>query len=200
MIGAMVLAAGRSARMGAQKLLLPLAGKPAITHIVDEMLRGPLQPVIVVVRRADARIAQALLGRAVAFVHNPDAEGDMLSSVRCGLRALPAACEAILVALGDQPGISHKVVAQLTDAFRQSGRAIIVPTYRGKRGHPLLFAACYRDEVLTRYDGVGLRGLLDSHPDEVLEIEVPVARVLEDLDTPEDYQRYLESTAAGGFP
>lgn len=200
MICAIVLAAGRSERMGTQKLLLPLGEKPVITRGVDELLHSPLQQIIVVVGRDAEQIQQVLAGRAATFVHNPDSAGDMLSSVRCGLRALPAPCEAVLVVLGDQPGITSRLVGELIRAFRgqtaEDGmprRGIIVPTHAGRRGHPLLFAARFRDELLTRYDGVGLHGLLAAHPEELVELEVSTAAELEDMDTPEDYRRQLKS-------
>ncbi len=194
MICAVVLAAGRSARMGTQKLLLPLGGRPVIVRVVDELVCSPLEQIAVVVGREAKQIQQALRGRTVSFVQNPAADGDMLSSVRCGLRALPEPCVATLVALGDQPGLTQELVGELIRAFRQTGRGIIVPAHAGRRGHPLLFAARWRNEVLTRHDGVGLRGLLDAHAEEIFEVAVPAARVLEDLDTPEDYQRHLKST------
>jgi len=195
MIGAVVLAAGRSARMGTQKLLLPLGGKLVIVRILDELVRSPLEQIMVVVGHDGAQIRQALREHAASFVENPDPQGDMLSSLRCGLRALPNSCEAILVALGDQPAITHELAANLIHAFRHTARGIIVPAHAGRRGHPLLFAERFRDELLTHHEGVGLHGLLDSHPDEILEVEVSTASLLEDLDTPADYQRHLKSTA-----
>jgi molybdenum cofactor cytidylyltransferase len=189
MICAVVLAAGNSNRMGTQKLLLPLGDKPVIARVVDELLLGPVKNVLVVVGRDGEKIKQVLQGREVTFVLNPDPEGDMLSSVRCGLRALPEACEAVLVALGDQPAINHELIGELIRAFHQRGRGIIVPAHGNHRGHPILFASHFSEEVLTRYDGVGLHGLLDAHPDEVFKVPVSTASVLEDMDTPEDYER-----------
>jgi molybdenum cofactor cytidylyltransferase len=113
----------------------------------------------------------------------------MLSSVRCGLRALPPDCEAVLIALGDQPSITADLVARIVHAFYASGRGIIVPVHGGKRGHPLLFSARYSQEVLTRYDDLGLRGLLRAHPEDVFELPADSASVLSDMDYPEDYQR-----------
>ena len=189
MICAMVLAAGRSSRMGRQKLLLPLGHKPIIARIVDELLLSPVQSIGVVVGCEGEKIKKALPGRDVTFVRNPDSEGDMLSSVRCGLHALPESCEAVLVALGDQPAINHELIGELIRGFRERGGEIVVPAHADRRGHPMLFAARFCDEVLTRYDGVGLRGLLDAHPDVVFKVLVPTASVLEDMDTPEDYER-----------
>jgi molybdenum cofactor cytidylyltransferase len=113
----------------------------------------------------------------------------MLSSVRCGLRALPAMCEAILVALGDQPAVTAGLVDALVEGFRAGRHRIVVPVHGGRRGHPLLFSADYRPEILTQYDDQGLRGLLGAHPDEVFELPVSTAAVLSDVDYPEDYQR-----------
>ncbi len=116
MICAMVLAAGRSRRMGAQKLLLSLGGRPVIARIVDEVLRGPVDRVFVIVGPDGARIAEALAGRRVDYVINPDPEAEMLSSVRCGLRAMPEDCDAVLMVLGDQPGVTADDIAALCKA------------------------------------------------------------------------------------
>lgn len=249
MICAVVLAAGRSERMGTQKLLLPLRGQPVIAGIVDELLRSPLHRIIVVVgrdaeqiklalsapaergvhaasghdtesaaklstavpgvatvKRAEARAPDAIHSQsfdAVTFVRNPDPGGDMLSSVRCGLRALPTLCAAVMVVLGDQPGVTSQLVGSLIRAFQTQllgnktpNKSIILPIHAGRRGHPLLFDARFRDEILTSYDGVGLHGLLVAHPEAVVELEVSTAAELEDMDTPEDYQRHLANTTA----
>ena len=189
MICAIVLAAGRSRRMGAQKLLLPLGDRPLVAWVVDVLLSSPVDQVIVVTGPEGRGVRDALAGRPVQFVANHDPEGEMLSSVRCGLAVLPAAAAGVLVALGDQPGIRAGVVAALVHRFEPATRRIIVPTYGKRRGHPLLFASSYRAEILTQYDQVGLRGLLQQHPEDVLEVEVADAHILEDIDDPEDYQQ-----------
>jgi molybdenum cofactor cytidylyltransferase len=191
MICAIVLAAGRSRRMGVQKLLLPLGGQPVIARVADAWLGGPVDRVFAVVGRDGDRIAEALAGRPIQFVVNPQAEGEMLSSVRCGLRAMPDECAVVLVVLGDQPGVTADVVAATVRAFRADGRGIVVPTCRGRRGHPLLFAAHYRDEILNQYEDAGLRGLLLAHPADVCEVEVAMPGVLEDIDVPEDYRQMI---------
>jgi molybdenum cofactor cytidylyltransferase len=189
MIAALVLAAGRSRRMGVQKLLLPLGGQPVIARIVDKVLRSPVDKVLVVVRQGDESVARALGGRKVRFVANPHAEGEMLSSVRCGLLAVPAEADGVLIVLGDQPGISREVVAELVRTFQAGSRGIVVPTCGGQRGHPLLVATRYRDEILSRYDDTGLRGLLRAYPEDVWEVEVSTPKIFDDMDTPEDYRR-----------
>jgi molybdenum cofactor cytidylyltransferase len=191
MICAIVLAAGRSERMGTQKLLLPIGGKPVITGIVDEIQQSPLQLTIVVTGHDGKVIQAALKGREATFVENPEPQGDMLSSIRCGLRAIPEQCTAVLVVLGDQPGINAELVFKLIDVFTSSGRGIVVPTHLGHRGHPVLIAARFRDELLRQHDDLGLRGLLDVHHREIQQVEV--ANAMADIDTPEDYQRLLNS-------
>jgi len=189
MICAIVLAAGQSRRMGVQKLLLPLGSKTVIAHVVDEVLRSTLGAVYVVVGCEATRITEALTGRRVTFVTNPDTEGDMLSSVRCGLQALPPQCKAAMVVLGDQPAITSALIDAMVRAFAETDKGILAPLYGGKRGHPILFSVRYRDEILERYDAVGLRGLLHAHSDDLLELRVANPGVLSDMDRPEDYQR-----------
>jgi molybdenum cofactor cytidylyltransferase len=189
MICAVVLAAGRSERMGTQKLLLPLGGKPVIARVVDELLRSPVEQIFTVVGRDGEELRAALSNRPVHFVGNPDPTSEMLGSVRCGLRALPSGGEAVLVVLGDQPGISHELVSDMICCFRGGNSSIVVPTCEGHRGHPILFSIRFCDEVLNGYAGKGLRGLLDAHPEEICGLEVAAWRGLEDMDTPTDYER-----------
>jgi len=192
MICAVVLGAGLSSRMGAQKLLLPFGGKTVIAHIADQLLASSVDQVIVVVGHKGRKVGEELSGRKVTIVENPDYESGMLSSVRCGLSHLPANCSAILVALGDQPSITPQLVDKVLQAFAATEKRILVPLYNGRRGHPLLFSTFYRDEVLTGFDEVGLRGLLHAHPEDVFELTVSSSAVLSDMDCPEDYRRELE--------
>jgi molybdenum cofactor cytidylyltransferase len=193
MIAAVVPAAGLSRRMGTQKLLLPFGNTTIIGHVVDELLRSRVGEVYVVVGHQAERVEAALsgypLGGGVSIVVNPDYAQGMLSSVRCGLRALPPQCEAILLALGDQPAITAELVDAIVEAFCTGRHRIVVPVHAGRRGHPLLFSADYHPEILTKYDNQGLRGLLGAHSTDVFELLVSTAAVLSDIDYPEDYQR-----------
>ncbi len=190
MIRAVVLAAGLSTRMGTQKMLLPFGGDTVIGHVVDQLLASALAQVAVVVGHEGDRVAEALAGRPVHVVVNERYADGMLSSVRCGLRAL-GPCEGVLVALGDQPSITTTLVDELVAAYPCCGLGILVPLYEGRRGHPVLFADRYREEVLTNFDDVGLRGLMQAHPDDVAELPVADEAVLSDMDYPEDYRREL---------
>ena len=104
----------------------------------------------------------------------------------------------MLVALGDQPSVTPKLIDQMARSFGETEKTILVPVHEGGRGHPLLFSHSYRDEIMTRYDDVGLRGLLHAHPDDVFELRVSTAAVLSDMDYPEDYLRELGSIEGEG--
>ena len=188
---AIVLAAGLSSRMGAQKLLLPFGGKTVIGHIVDQLLASTIGEVHVVVGHQSESVSAELSGRAVSIVNNPNYKSGMLSSVRCGLRNLPEKCRAVMVVLGDQPSITTELIDQMLQSFAATEKNILVPLYKGKRGHPILLSLHYRDEILTHYDAVGLRGLLHSHSDDICELTVSNASVLCDMDYPEDYRREI---------
>ena len=194
MICAMVLAAGLSRRMGVQKLLLPFGGKTVIAHIVDQILASNVDEIRVVVGHEGKRVSRELSDRRISIVVNSEYESGMLSSVRRGLIALPQECRAVLVALGDQPSLTTKLLDQMVRSFKETEKKILVPIHNGRRGHPVMFSLGYRDEIMTRYDDVGLRGLLNAHPDDVFDLSVSTSSVLLDMDYPPDYQRELEST------
>jgi len=192
MIIAVVPAAGQSRRLGVPKQLLPFAGTTVIGHIVDVLRRSRIDEVCVVAGYRADRLRLALGERRVRVVINPDYQrSDMLASIRCGLAAMPADCRAVLLALGDQPAITGELVDAMIDCFAAGRGGIVVPVHAGRRGHPLLLHGRYRDEILTGYDQVGLRGLLAAHADDVIELPVSNSAVLSDMDSPEDYQREL---------
>ena len=192
MICAIVLAAGLSSRMGVQKLLLPFGGKTVISHIVDQLLASTVGEVHAVVGHQAERISAELSGRAVSIVNNPNYTSGMLSSVRCGLQNLPEKCRAVMVVLGDQPSVTTELIDQMLQSFAATEKNILVPLYKGKRGHPILFSSLYLDEILTKYGDVGLRGLLHGHSDDIFELAVSTASVLCDMDCPEDYRREID--------
>ena len=192
MIGAIVLAAGKSTRMGAAKVLLPFGQSTVIGHIVDQLLAAAIENVVVVAGHERERIAAALSGRQVTLTCNRHVEAGMISSVRCGLQVLPAKCDRVLMALGDQPVITTALIQQVVGALETTDKGIVIPCHGGKRGHPMIFSTRYRDKVMTHYDEVGLRGLPHDHPGDVFELEASSPAVLADMDVPADYRRALE--------
>jgi molybdenum cofactor cytidylyltransferase len=111
----------------------------------------------------------------------------MLSSVQAGFRTLPADADAAVVMLGDQPFLPSCVVDAVIGAYEEGGKGIVVPTFQGRRGHPVLIDLKYREEVLALDPAGGLRRLMRAHPADIFEVEAGDANILRDLDTPEDY-------------
>ncbi len=122
MIDAIVLAAGQSRRMGKQKLLLPYGGRSVIRHIVDQVAAASPRRLLVVAANDRVAIEREVVGTPATIVVNPDPDGDMLSSVRTGLRALSDDGQGVLVVLGDQPSIRTEVIAKLQKVFESGGR------------------------------------------------------------------------------
>lgn len=191
MIWAVVLAAGESRRMGTQKLLLPF-GRATVVETVVAAAAGSRVDRVLAVLGADADEVRRKIGAgggpAVSFVLNEGYRSGMLSSVQAGFGALPGDAEAAVVMLGDQPFLRAPVIDVVVEAYRAGGKGIVVPVFRGRRGHPVLVDMKYRDEVRGLDPADGLRQLLGAHPDDVGEVEVDDAAILRDLDTPEDYQ------------
>ncbi len=192
MICAIVLGAGCSSRMGTQKLLLPFGQSTVISHIVNEILKSKVTKTYVVVGHEGERIIEELSDKPVTIIHNPDYKSGMLSSVRAGIRDIPREYDSVLIALGDQPSITTTLIDKMVQLFSVTGKKIIVPKYNDKRGHPILFSTIFRNEILTNFDNVGLRGIMQAHNNDVYEMIVPDHSVISDMDYPRDYQREID--------
>jgi molybdenum cofactor cytidylyltransferase len=189
-IWAVVLAAGESRRMGTQKLLLPF-GERTVVEAVVAAARGSRADRVMAVLGADAgEVRQKLEASGAMFTVNEDYPRGMLSSVQAGFKALGGDAEAAIVMLGDQPFLAAKVVDQVVGAYRASGKGIVIPVFRGRRGHPVLIDMKYKDEVLGLDPADGLRQLMRAHPGDIQEADVDDANILRDMDTPEDYRAY----------
>jgi molybdenum cofactor cytidylyltransferase len=186
-IAAVVLAAGRSTRMGpANKLLQEVDGRPMVARVVDAALASTARPVVVVTGHQADEVRTALAGRDVSFVHNPDYATGLASSLRQGIGALPADCDGALVSLGDMPRLGPEHFERLIAAFSPvEGRAIVVPTWAGKRGNPVLWAARFFPEMKAVAGDVGARHLIGEHAEVVREVESADDAVLLDVDTPD---------------
>ncbi|HYM32394.1 MAG TPA: molybdopterin-binding/glycosyltransferase family 2 protein [Candidatus Cybelea sp.] len=195
-IAAVVLAAGQSRRMGRNKLLEVVDGKPMVLSVVDMVLATAARPVVVVTGHQADAVRQALQGRDVRFVHNPDFAAGLSTSLRAGIAALPQDCDGAFVCLGDMPRISPRHLDKLVAAFNPTeGRAIVVPTFGGKRGNPVLWAAKFFPEMKSVAGDVGAKHLIGEHADDVREVPVDDGAVLLDIDTP---QALAAARAAGG--
>jgi molybdenum cofactor cytidylyltransferase len=184
-IAAVVLAAGLARRMGSNKLLAPIDGVPMIARAVDAALASQARPVIVVTGNEADRVKQALRGRDVAFVHNPDFAEGLSSSVKRGIAAVPGTCDGALVCLGDMPRVASADLDRLIAAFNPvEGRAICVPVRDGKRGNPVLWARRFFGEMQELAGDVGAKHLIGAYGEAVAEVPMAGDGVLIDIDTP----------------
>ncbi len=192
MIWVIILAAGESRRMGKPKLLLRFGEKTIIETVTESVLASGVKNVLVVLGAAQKRIEAVIKDYHLKVIHNPDYRKGMLSSVQRGFRSLPLDCSAVVVVLGDQPGLRSDVIDELVAAYSKSGRGIVLPVYRGERGHPVLIDRKYQPEIEALSPDVGLRGVVYRHPEDILEVEVETPAVLKDIDDESDYRRELK--------
>ena len=186
-IAAIILAAGLSRRMGkANKLLAEIDGAPMVTRVADAVLASKASVAIVVTGHEAQRVGATLGGRKLAFVHNPDYAEGLASSLRCGLAALPGDVDGVLVCLGDMPRITAAHLDRIIAAFSPlEGRAICVPTCRGKWGNPVLFDRRFVAEMRRLKGDQGARHLIGQHHEVVAEVEMDDEAVLIDIDSPD---------------
>lgn len=184
-IAALVLAAGLSSRMGANKLLAEWRGKPLLRWTVEATLKSEARPVIVVTGHESAKIEAALAGLDVRFVRNPDYASGLSASLKAGVRAAPNDCDGVLVLLGDMPEVEPALIDRMIAAFSPAdGRAICVAQHNNKRGNPVLWARAFFSEIERLTGDSGAKSLIAAHDDLVCEIAAGPS-VLRDIDTPE---------------
>jgi len=186
-IAAVVLAAGRSSRMApANKLLTEVDGQAMVARAADAALASQAESVVVVTGHDSARVRQTLAGRNVKVVENAEYAAGLSASLRAGLAALPPDVDGAVFLLGDMPRVTSAHVDRLIAAFNpDEGRAICVPTWRAKRGNPVLWSARFFPEMRTLEGDTGARSLLRTHAEQVCEVEMGDDGVLVDVDTPE---------------
>jgi len=192
-VAAVVLAAGQSRRMGgSNKLLARVDGVPLVRRMVDAAKASRASSVIVVTGHQAEAVSGALAGQDVTFAHNPDYAEGLSTSLRTGIAAVPPEADAAIVCLADMPGVTSEVIDRLIAAYRHGeGARIVVPTFEGKRGNPVLWSRAFFDALREVQGDVGARHLIGENPDAVAEVEIGPAVTL-DLDTPEAVR------AAGG--
>ena len=196
MIVGIVLAAGRSLRMGRPKPFLEIGGETFLDRAISSLASGGCATVTVVVGPEDdpaaERIARAARSTGARVCVNPDPDSEQLDSLRAALQERPAGTSAAVVAPVDVPISGPGAVSSITRRFLESGAPLVVPTFRGRRGHPVLIGAELFQELLSEDLPEGVRSLIRSHEADLAEVPVDDPAVLLDVDTPWDYDQLLE--------
>jgi molybdenum cofactor cytidylyltransferase len=186
-VAAVVLAAGRSMRMGGpNKLLAEIGSKPLVRIAAEQALASRADPVIVVTGHEYERVEAALAGLPVQFVHNPEFASGLGSSLKAGIAAIPAEADGVIVCLGDMPQVDAALIDRLIGAFEpEKGALAVVPTMEGKRGNPVLWSRRFFPDLMAIEGDVGARGLIGRYGEAVVEVPVTEKGSLVDVDTPE---------------
>lgn len=186
-IWAIVLAAGESKRMKVPKMLLPFNGRTMIEMVIGNIKSSEVFNILVVLGSYREEIFNTIGNLNVNYCFNENYRSGMLSSVKCGFNNLPGSCEACLVFPGDQPFIEKDVINSMIRAYRNTGKGIIFPVYRKRRGHPLLVDLRFRGAINALTDTESLRALSNKFPGDILEVKTNSPGILKDIDTKQDY-------------
>lgn len=185
-IAALLLAAGKSSRMGANKMLAEVDGRPMVARTAQRLLASRARPIVAVLGSQADEVDAALGKLPVDRVTNPDFADGLSTSLKRGLAALPADIDGVVVCLGDMPLIAGRDVERLIAAFNPlEGRAIVVPTRHGQRGNPILWSRQFFAEMMALSGDQGARRLIEEHADLVAEVEMDSDAIFIDIDTPE---------------
>ena len=192
MIGAVILAAGQSRRMGRNKMLLPFGTSTVLETIVTEVAACPaVTDLVVVTGHESDRITALLASYPVRCIFNPAyAHAEMLVSLQVGLRALATGVQAALVVPGDHPRLRRDLIQRVGEAHQPG--ALVIPSYQMRRGHPILIDRAWWDELLALPDTAALRGFIRAHENHIRYVVVDTDSVLQDVDTPEEYSDLIK--------
>ncbi len=194
LVAAVVLAAGASRRMGRLKPFLPVDPQgrvPLLVHVVEQVLAAPFAQVVVVLGHRADEVQPLLQGRPVEVLVNRAWREGLSTSVRCGLAALRPEVEAAAFILGDQVGLTAALLRRLLEAFAATGGPIVAPECQGRLGNPVLFHRAFFPALQAQRGDRGGRDLLREHWEEVVTVPVDDPWELWDLDSPDDYARWL---------
>lgn len=190
-IGAVVLAAGSSIRMGKPKMALPWGDTTVVGQVIRVLSRAGVHEILIVTGGSHGEVHQALQDLPVREIYNPDyREGEMLSTFKMGLSSLGDDVDAALVVLGDQPQVEVRVVKSLIENYAAYRSPLVVPSYQMRRGHPWLLDRSLFAAALAVHEPATLRDFLNEHRSSIHYVTVDTPTILQDLDIPADYQKY----------
>lgn len=185
-VAAIILAAGLSRRMGAFKPLLPFGDSTVIDHCIENLRGAGIDTIIVVVGHRAEDLQLHLQDASVTFAINPEPSSEMSASIAFGIRALPPSTKAVVVTPVDHPAVPAEVVSRLVSCWR-NGAPLVVPTWNGRGGHPVVIDLRYREELLALDSTRGLKALFDAHATAVTRLPVNSPYIARDMDTWDDY-------------
>ncbi len=191
MVSAILLAAGESKRMGRLKQLLPLGKTTMVEQTIDNLLNSKVNEVIVVLGHEAEEIIKKIATKPVKIEVNPIYHQGMSTSIIAGLKLVDDGARAVMLALADQPFIDSQTINRLIDEFCDHNKGIVIPTYQSRRGHPIIFAIKYKEELSSLKGDIGGRQIMERHPDDVLEVAVASPGINIDIDTTDDYNSSL---------
>ncbi len=190
-ISGLILGAGTSSRLGQPKQLLPYRGTTLLGWVIEQTEQaGELDEVVVVLGRAADEIRERVPFGQTRVVDNPVFGEGCASSYRAGLAALNPACEAVMIILGDQPGVNPEIINQVAESWRASHSHIALASYQGRKGHPMIFAKTFFDRLSNLHGDKAAWKLIDANPDLICEVAFD-RPFPEDIDTWEDFQRAI---------
>lgn len=191
-VGAVILAAGMSLRMGEAKQLLQLGGKTLLDHTLENVRGAGVDEIVLVLGFAAEEIARTFSAGATGGLKvaiNPAYRDGMASSLRAGLAALSPEIQGALIVLADQPFVRSSTLHRIIEQYRQSKAGIVIPVYKGSRGNPVLLDRSVFPEAIALSGDVGCRAIFDSHLEAIIKVPVQDPGILLDIDSREDLKR-----------
>ena len=183
-VSAILLAAGEARRMGRLKQIMPLGGSSTmVEQTLDNLLASRVSEVIVVLGHRAEEVKRRIADRPVKIMVNPIYQKGMGTSIAAGLNLVDSQAGAVLLALADQPFVDSQTIGRLVEEFQAHDKGIAIPTYRGRRGHPIIFSMKYKVQLSGLTSDIGGREIIKEHPADILEVAVDCEGVIIDIDT-----------------
>lgn len=182
-VSAILLAAGESKRMGKLKQLMPLGNTTIVEQTIDNLLSSGVSEVIVVLGHKAEEVMKKTATRPIKIAVNPIYHQGMGTSIAAGLNLVDSRAQAVMLALGDQPFVDSQTINRLIEEFDSHDKGIAIPTYQGRRGHPLIFSIKYKAQLSGLKGNIGGREIIKEHPEDILEVAVECEGIVIDIDT-----------------